>query len=153
MAFHVPEKYRHRSGFLRSDASYGNNGAFFIPSRPGQPPLKIIASDEGGWDHVSVSLPNRCPTWDEMCKVVALFWDEGDCVMQLHPPRSQWISNHPYFLHLWRPTGDLIPLPPGWMVGYKELGEIAAGSPQLRAAAARKYDELTLLRGDGKAPQ
>lgn len=126
MSFHVPEKHRLTRGRLGTDASYGNNGVFFIPTRPGKPPFKVIASDGEGWEHVSASLPDRCPTWDEMCVIKSLFWDDEDCVMQLHPPRSQWISNHPYCLHLWRPTGvHPIPTPPSWMVGYKELGELS----------------------------
>lgn len=124
MTFHVPNEYRVRSGPARSDNSDGNNGMFFVPFRPGGPRLKVIASDGEGWEHVSVSLPVRCPTWEEMCRIVALFWDEDDCVMQLHPPRSQWISNHRYCLHLWRPTAAAIPQPPGWMVGYQELGDL-----------------------------
>ncbi len=125
MTFKVPEAYRLRSGAYASDASYGNNGAFFVPSRPGQPPFQVIASDGGGWEHVSVSLPGRCPTWDEMCKIKTLFWTADACVMQLHPPRSEWVNNHPYCLHLWRPVGQAIPMPPSIMVGYKELGVLA----------------------------
>lgn len=117
---HVPEKYRVVKGPYGSDASFGNNGAFFVP-RMGKAPFKIICSDEFGWEHVSVSLPDRCPTWDEMCYIKGVFWDDEDCVMQLHPPRSSWINNHPYCLHLWRPTEGAIPLPPPLMVGYKDL--------------------------------
>lgn len=124
MSFHAPNQYRVRKGEAGTDESYGNNGLFFVPTRPGQVPLKVICSDGEGWEHVSVSRPDRCPTWDEMCKVVALFWDAEDCVMQLHPPRSRWISNHPFCLHLWRPTGEAIPAPPDWMVGYRELGDL-----------------------------
>ena len=32
MAFHVPNQYRIKSGLYGSDESYGNNGAFFVPS-------------------------------------------------------------------------------------------------------------------------
>jgi hypothetical protein len=139
--FKVPELYRVTRGPFASRVRDGNNGAFFIPTRPGQPPLKVIASDGEGWDHVSVSLPDRCPTWDEMCRIVAMFWDEGDCVMQLHPPRANWISNHPYCLHLWRPTrlGVDVPMPPSFMVGYQELGDVLNGSPEVKAEAQRRY--------------
>jgi len=41
--------------------------------------------------------------------------------MQLHPPRSKWINNHPYCLHLWRPTKQEIPLPPEIAVGILGL--------------------------------
>jgi len=108
---HVPNQYRMRVGPIGSDGLSGNNGAFLIPTRPGQPPLRVIASDGDGWEHVSVSLPNRCPTWDEMCKVKELFWDDEDCVVQFHPPKRDYVNLHPYCLHLWRPIGATIPLP------------------------------------------
>ncbi len=125
MSFHAPNQFRIRSGPLGTDDSFGNNGAFFVPSRPGRTPFKVIASDGEGWDHVSASLPDRCPTWEEMCLIKALFWDDTDAVMELHPPRADWVNNHRFCLHLWRPQVDRIPLPPAWMVGYKELGVLA----------------------------
>jgi hypothetical protein len=118
MAFHVPERMRVTIGLMASSAAYGNNGAFMV-SRLRQPPvLACIASDGEGWEHVSVSLPSRCPTWGEMALVKDLFWDPEDAVMQLHPPASQYVNCHPFCLHLWRPPeGRQIPLPPPWMVG------------------------------------
>lgn len=131
MAFKFPEQYRLRKGAYGSDpAVHGNNGAGFIPIKGTLTPLKFIASDGDGaptgerWEHVSVSLPHRCPTWEEMCKVKALFWDDEDTVMQLHPPRSTWVNNHQFCLHLWRPVDATVPLPPEWMVGYRELGTV-----------------------------
>jgi hypothetical protein len=47
--------------------------------------LRVIASDGKGWEHISVSLPNRCPNWREMCFIKSLFWDEEDVVIQYHP--------------------------------------------------------------------
>lgn len=86
----------------------------------------VIASNQEGWEHVSVSLPDyeRCPTWPEMCQVKDMFWDEEDAVMQLHPPASDHVNNHMYCLHLWRPIGIEVPLPPSLMVGIKELGTL-----------------------------
>jgi hypothetical protein len=136
---HAPNKYRVRKGAFASDESDGNNGAFFIPHKLGKAPLKVICSDGEGWEHVSVSLPARCPTWEEMCFVVRQFWDEGDCVMQLHPPRSEWVNNHPYCLHLWRPLGAAIPLPPSIMVGYRDLGNVLHGTEDAKAEARRRY--------------
>jgi hypothetical protein len=112
------------------DGLYGSTpgddfGAFIVPGPCGMD-LRIIASpgdaNEGiPWEHVSVSLRNRCPNWQEMCWVKDQFWGAEETVMQLHPPRSQWINNHPYCLHLWRPANGGIPLPPSIAVGYKEL--------------------------------
>lgn len=131
MAFHVPNQYRTRTGRLASDDSVGNCGAFFIPNpHRKNMPLNVIASDgddglqDFGWEHVSVSYPDRCPTWAEMCHVKALFWDDEDAVMQVHPPLSTWVNNHSFCLHLWRPTSASLPLPPSWMVGYQEIGTL-----------------------------
>ena len=133
MSFHVPKQYRIRKGAFGSDDSIGNAGAFFVPNRAAAPcgystrdvgavPLKVIASDGEGWEHVSVSLPTRCPTWAEMCFIKGLFWDAEDCVVQFHPPEVEYVNNHSFCLHLWRPTGSQIDMPPGWMVGIKAAG-------------------------------
>lgn len=116
MTFHVPEKCRVTTGRFASDASYGNNGFFLVMLKHAQT-VRVICSDEFGWEHVSVSRQDRCPTWDEMCQVKDLFWDEEDCVVQYHPPKSEYVSNHPYCLHLWRPVGVDLPRPPAFMVG------------------------------------
>jgi hypothetical protein len=125
MSFHAPEQYRQKkAGAWSSDETFGNNGAFLIPPYLARkrPALRIMVSDGLGWEHVSVSTASRCPTWEEMCFVKDLFWDEEDCVMQLHPPRSEWVNNHPYCLHLWRPTEQEIPRPMNEMVGIREAG-------------------------------
>jgi hypothetical protein len=83
--------------------------------------LTVIASNGDGWikdlagnpwEHVSVSVSNRCPVWDEMCFVKDLFWGPEECVVQFHPPRSQYVNQHPFVLHLWKPLGVSLPLPP-----------------------------------------
>lgn len=83
--------------------------------------LRIIASREMGWEHVSVSRRGKCPSWSEMDYVKRLFWDDEEPVMQLHPPRSQWVNNHTHCLHLWKPMNQEIPLPPSIMVGIKSM--------------------------------
>ncbi len=125
MTFQVPETFRVKTGRLGTDESHGNNGVFRVPTRPGQPPMTVIASDGLEWEHVSVSRPDRIPTWDEMCRVKAMFWSDDDCVMQLHPPKSDWVNNHSRCLHLWRPVGLAIPRPPSLMVGDASLGVLA----------------------------
>lgn len=121
MSFHVPHAHRIRTGRMASDNDAGNNGAFWLPRRPGEPPFFAIASDGVGWEHVSVSLPNRCLTWPEMSAVKAMFWDAEDCVVQYHPPASSYVNNHPHCLHLWRPTRAVLPMPDDLLVGIKSL--------------------------------
>lgn len=140
----VPEQYRVKDHpFLGSDSSYGNNGFFIIPhNRISLYYYQCQVSDGMGWHHVSVSLikevsvqhtkgrakwikqtVERCPTWEEMCYIKSLFWDDEDSVMQLHPPKSQWVNNHPYCLHLWKPDQAEIPLPLQIMVGSRLLNK------------------------------
>lgn len=78
--------------------------------------LSIIASTGEGWDHVSVSLPRRIPTWIEMDYIRSLFFKDDEVVMQLHPEESKHINVMENCLHLWRPQKESIPLPPEWMV-------------------------------------
>ena len=116
----VPEEFRVTTGALASTKSEGNNGAFMVRSLKLKRPLFVIASDGMGWEHVSVSLPDRVPTWKEMCFIKGLFWGPNDCVIQYHPPESEYVNNHQHCLHLWRPVDQEIPMPPSIMVGIKE---------------------------------
>jgi hypothetical protein len=96
---------------------YEKFGAFAISK--GKTTLFIIADDgkTSGWEHVSVSTDGRCPTWEEMAYVKSLFWDPEECVIEYHPPRSQYVNRHPYCLHMWRKIGFEIPLPPRELIG------------------------------------
>lgn len=120
-----------------TDRNSGANGWFILKYKGPQDKvvktwLMIVAS--GGnpdvpWEHVSVTVRNeaRCPTWDEMSFVKDCFWHEDEAVMQLHVPKDDHISCHPYCLHLWKPFAHFanIPRPPASAVGptkgtYKE---------------------------------
>jgi hypothetical protein len=121
---------RLRTGPFWSDDSHGHNG-YFLVNGPSNAELKIIASDVNevphqseGWEHVSVSLRNRCPNWPEMSFVKSLFWEPEETVVQFHPPGSTYISNHPYCLHMFRDTRNGHALPPAILVGIKAEGEL-----------------------------
>ena len=75
-------------------------GWFAIPGKNGNSQLVCCASAYEGWDHVSVSLRTRTPTWDEMAKVKRMFFDDEETVVQFHPKKSEYVNNHPYCLHL-----------------------------------------------------
>ena len=82
----------------------------------------IIASWGCGWDHVSVAplKSNYMPTWDDMCAVKDLFFKDDEAVIQIHPPKNEYINNKENCLHLWRRNDADMVLPPSWMVGLKE---------------------------------
>jgi hypothetical protein len=106
------------------DAPEDFGGFFWVRSDVDGKPLKVIASRWSAahigspepWNHVSVSRPERCPTWEEMEQVKRLFFGPDEVAMQLHVPEAAHISFHPFCLHIWQPVGEKIPLPPSWMV-------------------------------------
>lgn len=102
-----------------NDVPARSNGVFHVPVIDEVHMLKIIASKGMGWDHVSVSLPNRCPTWPHMAMVKNLFFEDEETVIQIHPPKSEYVNYHPYCLHLWRPLNEIQPSPPSILVGPK----------------------------------
>lgn len=117
-----PEQFRVIVPHYPREAQVGNNGCYEMPSPIGSDLLlRVIASDGMGWDHVSVHCQMRCPSWEEMHYVKTLFWHDDEAVMQLHPPASEYVNNHPYCLHLWRPQDADIPRPPSWMVGLRGI--------------------------------
>lgn len=114
-------------------------GRFFLPS-PVDKSVKLLvvandAEDWGAvydldpavgrqpWEHVSVSvrrgneIVERTPHWSEMCWVKDQFWEPHETVLQFHPPEDVYISYHSWCLHLWKPLGVAIPVPPPALVG------------------------------------
>lgn len=107
-----PDQYRapHPLGFKHKAGD--PFGWFMIPS-----PIKfnqwiaVQADAQSEWEHVSASLKNRVPTWEEMCFLKSLFWDDEECVVQFHPPKSEYVNISKTCLHLWRYKGEF-PRPP-----------------------------------------
>jgi hypothetical protein len=119
----VLERSRILAGKLASVPAMGMMGAFYLHCHKTGKELYVISSgrnpeENQGWEHVSVSLVrgSRCPNWDEMCFVKDLFWSEDEWVVQYHPAKADHINNHPGVLHLWKPVGVEIPIPPKEMV-------------------------------------
>ena len=95
-----------------------NCGAFRVSLKGAT--LRVMASDgnhEIPWEHVSVSLEDRCPTWSEMCFVKDLFWSGDETVIQYHPPKSEYVNCHEFCLHLWKKIGCRIETPPTIAIG------------------------------------
>ncbi len=116
----VVNKYRVKTGPMASDDSSGMNGAFMVPC--GRVVLGVVASDGRDWeqerlplpkfDHVSVSLPARCPTWEEMEFIKRLFFRPEEMAVQYHVPIKRHINRNNHCLHIWRPIGVEFPMPP-----------------------------------------
>jgi hypothetical protein len=82
----------------------------------------VVVSTGAGWDHISVSplKSNYTPTWDDMCAIKDIFFYEEEAVIQIHPPKSEYVNEKKNCLHLWRANDKDMILPPYWMVGPKE---------------------------------
>ena len=119
----ILEKYRVLTGEWATKKG-DDKGLFFIPIRLGKPKVKVICANMDnplmGWQHVSCSLPNRCPTWKEMAYIKKLFWGENVTVVQFHPGKSEYVNNHPFCLHLWRHI-EGHELPPSILTGLKGI--------------------------------
>lgn len=81
----------------------------------------IICSWGGGWEHVSVAPRKKriVPDWDSMCMLKDIFFKEDEAVIQIHPPKAEYVNNMPNCLHLWRWAEGEMTLPPSFMVGIK----------------------------------
>ena len=125
------------SGALNAECVGLPYGHFFLRCPVTGSTLEIQASageadiwDFGGppFDHVSVTVgpvgrkERRCPTWEEMCWVKGLFFLPDETVIQYHPPESVYVNYHPFCLHLWRPVGVEVPLPPTATIGPRAGG-------------------------------
>lgn len=80
----------------------------YINLKSGRQVTFVAGRNEEGNEHVSVSYHGmkKLPTWEEMCEVKDIFWNEEEEVVQIHPKHSQYV-NIGEVLHLWRPAdGD-----------------------------------------------
>lgn len=84
--------------------------------------MTFVASWGCGWDHVSVAplKPKKIPTWDQMCKVKEIFFRDDEAVIQIHPPKDQYVNNKSNCLHLWRSNDKEMLMPPSFMVGLRK---------------------------------
>ena len=99
----------------------GNTGVFEFRQPGSGKRLFVLSSDSCGWDHISVHIPKKgkkqpLPTWDDMCFVKAVFFDEEEVVCQFHPRETEYVNVHPGTLHLWKYQGADFPTPPLGMI-------------------------------------
>lgn len=95
------------------------DGNFFDPVS--QKRYFTIFTSSMGWEHASVSQPNKTPSWEIMCRVKDIFWTEDECCIEYHPKKEDYINNHEHCLHIWKPIGVELPMPPSIMVGIKDM--------------------------------
>lgn len=68
----------------------------------------IFGFDEEGWQHVSFAPYKQriTPSWDDMCAIKDIFWNDEEEAIQIHPKKSQYVNFKSNCLHLWS-RGDL----------------------------------------------
>lgn len=108
-------------GPYRTDEEDGTTGMFDLVLKNGTN-VHVIGNSQAhwlecelplpAWEHVSVSCQDRCPTWEEMDEVRGLFWPENEVVVQFMIRGQAKVNIHPHTLHMWRPVGIEIPMPP-----------------------------------------
>lgn len=108
------------NGYVKiiKDGKDGFGGTFY--DKKSRCNLNFIMSWGAGFEHCSVSMPTRCPSWEQMCAIKDAFWNDDEVCMQLHPAKKNYVNNHPYCLHIWKPINEKIPLPPTILVGLKD---------------------------------
>ena len=85
--------------------------------------LNFIFSYQMGWEHLSVSMPSRTPTWNQMCIMKDIFWNKNEACVEYHPREEDYVNNHKHCLHIWRPTHEPLPIPPSILVGFRSEEE------------------------------
>ena len=117
----IVDKFR-KSHPMYPDTEFGDSCGYFEVDRTDMGrkyTLRMISSglqSRGGWEHVSVSIEDRCPSWDDMCFVKSLFWEPEETVLQFHPAKSDYVNIHEFCLHLWKQAGFQVELPPTHLV-------------------------------------
>ena len=88
------------AGIIYTKVSYKNGKPKF------ENELFFIFSTGCSFEHLSVSTPARCPTWEEMCYMKDVFWNDDEVCMQLHPINQE------------------IPTPPSVLIGIRKGHEL-----------------------------
>ena len=82
-----------------------------------------------------MSMPSRTPTWDQMCKMKDIFWNDNETCIEFHPAKNQYVNMHQHCLHIWRPvvndvqylsdpeSKEWFPVPPHLLVGFRSEEE------------------------------
>ena len=82
--------------------------------------LTFIFSYQLGWEHLSVSMPSKTPSWDQMCRMKDIFWNKDEVCVEYHPKEEDYVNMHPHCLHIWRPIEEYLPTPPHLLVGFTD---------------------------------
>ena len=79
----------------------------------------FILSYGARWEHASVRpyAKRIIPTWSDMCRIKDMIWNDDEAVIQIHPPKADYVNFVENCLHLWKCTYKEMTLPPRILVG------------------------------------
>ena len=118
----IDEIRKTRNLFIEAETSNDGMGGHYYDSVSGKR-LNFIFSYQLGWEHLSVSMPSKTPSWDQMCKMKDIFWNDDETCVQFHPKKEDYVNNHPHCLHIWKPVNEKLPIPPSILVGFRREEE------------------------------
>lgn len=118
----------------------GFQGIIAMPTWKGS----LIVSKGGGWEHVSVSPEKHriVPTWDDMCRLKDMFWNENEAVIEVHPVKADYVNNVSNCLHLWRCYYKDMVLPPSCFVGIRKGQTLEEMRKEIKAAYDLAGEEI-----------
>lgn len=62
----------------------------------------VLSRDAGLW-HISISRKDRLPSYDELKTIRYQFLPEVEYMVQVFPPKENFVNMHQFCLHLWEP--------------------------------------------------
>lgn len=118
------EKGRIKQGEFKSKEGDHFGAFYFILSDQTNVHVIVDDGEQTGWEHVSATMwKNRkgksrpiIPTYDQMQFIKQIFWEDDEAVIQIHPPKDQYVNNHQTCYHLWRNKNQKLELPPKILV-------------------------------------
>jgi hypothetical protein len=128
------ERWRIMKGEHASCELDGWNGHFLIPMEGDIWLVRI--SDGWGFRHLSISnaQSRKLPSWTVMCRMKEAFFSDEDWCVQYFPPKTEYINDCGWCLHLWQPLNDPLPTP-HWRWAIKDL---VAAQQEIRAEVIKK---------------
>jgi hypothetical protein len=76
----------------------------------------IVTKEYGKW-HISVSRPDRLPSWDEIRDIRYAIAPDNVTMAMILPSKGSYVNVHPNCLHLWEMVPSDFEIPPGIVDG------------------------------------
>lgn len=118
----IDEIKKTRNLFIEAETDNAGMGGYYHDVLSGKN-LNFIFSYQMGWEHLSVSMPSKTPSWDQMCRMKDIFWNKDEACVEYHPKEEDYVNMHQHCLHIWKPTEEYLPTPPHILVGFKDAEE------------------------------